>query len=83
MKNLFLVGIAALLLATGTAHADEIIFECHGVIVTEQHLSDAQVYNVEIGAPRHTKQIPPVVVFDVANQKLKVNGKSCKKKSEE
>jgi hypothetical protein len=84
MKKTLLTGIAALFLATGTAHAQQVahepdlVFDCQGITVTRQHVSDGNVYNVEIIASRRDKDPLPVIVYDVRNQKLKVNGKPCK-----
>ena len=50
----------------------------NAVTVSHEHVSDAEIYNIDITAYHHRKKIPLVVVFDVATQKLKVNGKPCK-----
>jgi hypothetical protein len=85
MKKTLLTGIAALFLATGAAahaeqvaHEPDLVFDCQGITVTRQHVSDGNVYNVEIIASRRDKDPLPVIVYDVRNQKLKVNGKPCK-----
>jgi hypothetical protein len=91
----FLIALAMTVALVGPAHAEiaarepDQIFDCsnigYGNVVnaTSEHISDGQVYNIEIAISRRgktTRTWPPVVVFDMSgkNIKLKVNGKSCK-----
>ena len=93
MRSRALITGIAMFLATGTAHAQEKrIFECEKIVdryspqadvgnavtVTHEHISDSELYKIDITAFHHRKKAPLVVTFDVEKEKLKVNGKPCK-----
>jgi hypothetical protein len=59
------------------------LFECGDVLVDHQHISDVEVYTIEISAwhrqsLRSGKGPLPIVTFNSRNQTLTVNGKRCK-----
>jgi hypothetical protein len=92
-EKLLLTGIAALFLATGTAHAQttedynefgeekgDRIFECGDVLVNHTHVSDAEIYTIQISAwhkSRDRKGPLPIVTFNSRDQTLTVNGERC------
>jgi hypothetical protein len=59
------------------------MFECGDVIVDHAHVSDVEVYTIEISqwhrvSNSKTKTQFPVVTFNTKNGALTVNGKRCK-----
>jgi hypothetical protein len=80
--------IAALVfMALRPAQADDVwedmgvrMYECGDVLVDHVHLSDMEVYRIEISVEHKQKKPAPVVVFDAKKQNLMVNGKRCKDK---
>jgi hypothetical protein len=86
-----LIALATTVALVRPAHAEpDQTFDCsnigYGITATSEHVSDAQIYNIEITISRRGKTTrPPVVVFDMSKGnikgtglKLKVNGRSCK-----
>ena len=76
-----LIALATTVALVGPAHAeDRVLFKCgiDTIPVISQHLSDAQVYNLEVMISRRSKKNPRVVTFDVAKQRLTVDGKRCR-----
>src|SRR5262245_17046540 len=87
MKTRTLIaGVAALFLATGTANGEDDVwkdlgramFDCKDVLVEHVHLSDQEVYRIEIAVDHKSRKRPPIVTFDAKNLTLTVNGKRCK-----
>jgi hypothetical protein len=95
--KLLLSGLAAAFLATGIGHAEEdldddgyrTIVECNGVALKNYHISDMELYRVEVSvehykrkglSPIHYKRDrAPVITFDAEKLTLFVNGKYCRK----
>ena len=82
MTEWLVASIAALLLATGAAHAGTQIFDCKDVLVEHFHLSDQEDYRIDIIVEHKSKKRPPIVTFDPKNETLTVNGKRCKRTEE-
>jgi hypothetical protein len=85
VKSKALIAGITLLLATAAHAAEDQLFECGNVTVKREYISDASIYNIQIGVSRREKRKLPVVVFDMSHAnaaggglRLKVNGKSCK-----
>jgi hypothetical protein len=86
MKKTLITGIAALLLATGTAHAEDLdddgyrtIVECNDVALKNFHLSDVEFYRVELSVEHKQKKHAPIVTFDAEKLTLFIDGKRCQK----
>ena len=90
MKKLFLIGIAALLLATGAAHAAEGgDFNCDqlpkyylgGRLSTEKTTKDV-TFNFNVGFSNNRERSLPgeeiVIRYNMRTGKLWINGKRCK-----
>jgi hypothetical protein len=91
MSKKLLAGIAVLFLATGAAHAAEspdedggwtTIIECGDAVLKNYHISDTELYRVELSVRHRTSPEPdkkrvPIVTFNAENQTLTVNGKTC------
>jgi|SRR6516164_8575970 hypothetical protein len=54
----------------------------NAVTVTHDHVSDMEIYTIEVTAFHHRKKGKLIVTFDAEKEKLTVNGKNCKRKKE-
>jgi hypothetical protein len=85
-----LTGIAALFLTTGTAHAEEYstmegvdddgyrtIVECNGITLKNYHISDVELYRIELSLEHRRKWRSPTIVFNADKEVLIVGRKRC------
>lgn len=81
MKKTLLTSIAALFLATGTAHAADKKpdYNCDGVLVTVERLTSDHLANVEFTGFFKDLLIKKGFKFQFTNDGAKLNGKPCQK----
>jgi hypothetical protein len=75
------ITLATLFLATGAAPDDAFedlgttLFDCKDVEVKHVHLSDSELYRIELSKMHKSRKRPPIITFDANNETLTVDGK--------